>query len=40
MNVEQTLMDVKAFNEENKMISLQRAVERGEIEYVRKLYGL
>lgn len=39
-NVEQTLMDVKAFNEENKMISLQRAVEQGEIEYVRKLYGL
>lgn len=40
VNVEQTLMDVKAFNEENKMISLQRAVERGEIDYVRKLYGL
>lgn len=40
VSVEQTLMDVKAFNEENKMISLQRAVERGEIEYVRKLYGL
>ena len=40
VSVEQTLMDVKEFNEENKMISLQRGVERGEIEYVRKLYGL
>ncbi len=39
-NVEQTLMDVKEFNEENKMISLQRATELGEIEYVKKLYGL
>jgi hypothetical protein len=39
-SVEQTLMDLKAFNEENKMISLQRAVERGEIDYVKKLYGL
>ncbi|MBI1342491.1 MAG: conjugal transfer protein TraI [Terrimonas sp.] len=39
-NVEQTLMDLKEFNEENKMISLQRAVEQGEIDYVKKLYGL
>ncbi len=39
-NVEQTLMDVKEFNEENKMISLQRATEKNEIEYVKKLYGL
>lgn len=40
VSVEQTLMDLKAFNEESKMISLQRAVEHGEIEYVKKLYGL
>lgn len=39
-NVEQTLMDVKEFNEENKMISLQRATEKNEMEYVKKLYGL
>ena len=38
--VEQTLMDVKQFNEENKMISLQRATEQGDIDYVKKLYGL
>lgn len=40
IRVEQTLMDLKEFNEENKMISLQRAVEQGEIDYVKKLYGL
>lgn len=39
-SVEQTLMDLKEFNEESKMISLQRAVEQGEIDYVKKLYGL
>lgn len=39
-SVEQTLMDLKEFDEENKMISLQRAVEQGEIDYVKKLYGL
>lgn len=40
VSVEETLMDLKKFNEESKMISLQRAVEHGEIEYVKKLYGL
>jgi hypothetical protein len=39
-SVEQTLMDLKEFNEGNKMISLQRAVQKNELEYVRKLYGL
>lgn len=39
-NVEQTLMDLKQFNEENKMMSLGRAVASGEIEYVKKLYNL
>lgn len=38
--IEQNLMDVKQFNEQNKMISLQRATQKGEIDYVRKLYGL
>ncbi len=40
VNVEQNLMDLKEFNEQNKMISLQRANEQGDIDYVKKLYGL
>jgi hypothetical protein len=32
--------DLTEFNNQNKMISVQRASERGEIDYVRKLYGL
>lgn len=40
VSVEQTLMDLKTFNEESKLISVQRAIEQGEIEYVKKLYGL
>lgn len=39
-NLEQQFMDLKDFNTQNKMISLQRASEKGEIEYVKKLYGL
>jgi hypothetical protein len=39
-NMQQQLMDLKQFNNQNKMISLQRASEKGEIEYVKKLYGL
>ena len=38
--VEEILMDLKKYNEGAKMISLQRAAERGEIAYVKKLYGL
>jgi ATP-dependent 26S proteasome regulatory subunit len=38
--VEQNLMDLKEFNEQNKIISLQRAAEKNDIEYVKKLYGL
>ena len=38
--VEENLMDLKKYNEGAKMISLQRAAERGEIAYVKKLYGL
>lgn len=39
-HVEQNLMDLKEFNQENKMLSLQRATERNDIDYVKKLYGL
>jgi len=39
-NLVQQFMDLKEFNNQNKMVSLQRASERGEIEYVKKLYGL
>jgi len=38
--IEQGFMDLKEFNNQNKMISLQRASERGEIEHVKRLYGL
>lgn len=38
--IEQTFLDLKAFNNQNKAMSLQRACELGEIEYTRKLYGL
>jgi hypothetical protein len=38
-NVEQILTDLRQFNQQNKVISLQRASERNEIEYVRRLYG-
>ena len=39
-NIEQQYVDIKDFNNQNKMVSLQRAVDRGEIEYVKRLYGL
>lgn len=39
-NVQQQLLDMKEFNSQNKMLSLQRASEKGEIEYVKRLYGL
>jgi hypothetical protein len=39
-NVEQQYLDLKEFNNQNKMLSLQRASELGEIEYVRRLYGI
>ena len=39
-NLDQSFMDLKQFNHQNKMISLQRATEKGEIETVKKLYGL
>jgi len=39
-NLEHNYMDLKAFNNQNKMLSLQRATERREIETVKRLYGL
>lgn len=39
-NMEQTLGNLKAFNNQNKMMSLQRAAAKGEIQYAKKLYGL
>lgn len=38
--VEETFLDLKSFNNQNKAMSLQRSYEKGEIEYSRKLYGL
>jgi hypothetical protein len=39
-NIQTQYFDLKEFNNQNKMLSLQRASELGEIEYVRRLYGL
>lgn len=39
-NILTQYFDLKEFNTQNKMLSLQRASELGEIEYVRKLYGI
>lgn len=38
-NLERQYVDLKDFNDQNKMLSIQRASERGEIEYVKRLYG-
>lgn len=38
--VEENLTDVRQFNDQNKMLSFQRAAEKGDIDVVRKLYGL
>jgi hypothetical protein len=37
--IEENYSDLKEFNNQNKMISVQRASEKGEIDYVKKLYG-
>ncbi|MBC6489611.1 conjugal transfer protein TraI [Flavihumibacter stibioxidans] len=39
-NLEQQYSDLKDFNNQNKMLSIQRASELGEIEYVKRLYGI
>lgn len=38
--VEQTLMDLRSFNENNKLLSLYRATEGADLTYIKKLYGL
>jgi len=38
--IEQGFTDLKEFNDQNKLLSVQRASAKGEIEYVRRLYGL
>lgn len=38
--VEQNFLDLKDFNNQNKMLSLQRSAARGDIEYIKKLYEL
>jgi len=39
-NLDENLSDLREFNNQNKMMSLQRATEKGDIETVKKLYGL
>jgi len=39
-NIEQQFVDMKEFNNQQKLLSLQRAVEKNEIEYVKRLYGI
>jgi hypothetical protein len=38
--VEDNLADLRQFNDQNKMLSFQRAAEKGDIDTVKKLYGL
>jgi hypothetical protein len=38
--IEQGFIDLKEFNNQNKIISFQRSAERGEIEYSKRLYGM
>jgi hypothetical protein len=37
--LDENLSDLRQFNNQNKVVSLQRAAEKGEIEIVKKLYG-
>lgn len=39
-SMEDGFLDLKEFNTQNRMISIQRAAAKGDIEYVKKLYGL
>ena len=39
-NLDENLSDLREFNNQNKMMSLQRASEKGDIETLKKLYGL
>lgn len=37
--MEQSFIDLQQFNQQNKLLSIQRSAARGEIEYVKRLYG-
>ncbi|MBL7710485.1 MAG: conjugal transfer protein TraI [Chitinophagaceae bacterium] len=37
--MEQSFIDLQHFNQQNKLLSIQRSAARGEIEYVKRLYG-
>lgn len=39
-SMEQSFLDLKDFNNQNKLMSIQRSAAKGEIEYVKRLYGL
>jgi pyoverdine/dityrosine biosynthesis protein Dit1 len=39
-NIEQNITDLRQFNQQNIIISLQRSKERNDIDVVKKLYGL
>jgi hypothetical protein len=39
-NIEQNIADLRQFNQQNIIISLQRSKERNDIDVVKKLYGL
>ena len=38
--VDDNLADLRQFNDQNKMLSFQRAAERGDVEVIKRLYGL
>ena len=39
-HIDGNLADLRQFNDQNKMLSFQRAAEKGDIEVTKKLYGL
>jgi hypothetical protein len=39
-NIEQNIMDLRQFNQQNIIISLQRSKEKNDIDVVKKLYGI
>jgi hypothetical protein len=39
-NIEQNITDLRQFNQQNSVISLQRSKEKNDIDVVKKLYGL
>lgn len=38
--IDRRLADIRHFNSQNKLLSLQRAAERGDIESIKRLYGI